>query len=176
MPDLTQSFLNLADSLVKVSQISPYGISIGKFDWGSNSTVANEGLIKLIAFKHTKNTAFIKSALSDLDYLLGKNATGYCFVTGFGTKKVMHIHHRPSEADGISEPVPGFLSGGPNTVVMTDCPPKIPRSKWPAKSYGSGMQLFHKRSCHKLECTFDIFIGRNSKFLLIGSILAPIIE
>jgi len=135
MPDLLQSFLNLADRLVKVSQISPYGISLGKFDWGSNSTVANEGMIKMIAFKHTKKPPYLKSALSDLDYLLGKNATGYCFVTGFGTKKVMHIHHRPSESDGISEPVPGFLAGGPNTAVMTDCPPKISRSKWPAKSY-----------------------------------------
>jgi endoglucanase len=26
----------------------------------------------------------------------------------------MHIHHRPSEADGIDQPVPGLLSGGPN--------------------------------------------------------------
>ncbi|HAQ38414.1 MAG TPA: hypothetical protein DCQ58_07895, partial [Saprospirales bacterium] len=135
MPYLSQSFLNLADSLVKVSQDSPYGISLGKFDWGSNSTVANEGMIKMIAYKHTKKPGYLKSAISDLDYILGKNATAYCFVTGFGTKKVMNIHHRPSESDGIREPVPGFLAGGPNTVVMTDCSPKIARSKWPAKSY-----------------------------------------
>ena len=135
MPYLSQSFLNLADSLVKVSQDSPYGISLGKFDWGSNSTVANEGMIKMIAYKHTKKPGYLISAISDLDYILGKNATAYCFVTGFGTKKVMNIHHRPSESDGIREPVPGFLAGGPNTVVMTDCSPKIARSKWPAKSY-----------------------------------------
>jgi endoglucanase len=66
--------------------------------------------------------------------LTGTNPTGYCYVTGFGWKSPMHIHHRPSESDGITEPVPGFLAGGPNTVVMTDCPNAI-RSTMPALSY-----------------------------------------
>ena len=35
-------------------------------------------------------------------------------ITGFGEKRVMHPHHRPSAADGIAEPVPGLISGGPN--------------------------------------------------------------
>ncbi|WP_253810033.1 glycoside hydrolase family 9 protein, partial [Hydrotalea flava] len=51
---------------------------------------------------------------SNADYLLGRNATGYCYVTGFGSKSPMHPHHRPSIADGIGAPVPGLLVGGPN--------------------------------------------------------------
>jgi endoglucanase len=70
----------------------------------------------------------------DIDYLLGRNATGYCFVTGYGGKKVLNIHHRPSGADGIPEPCPGFLAGGPNTIVLTDCP-GITRNTFPAKSF-----------------------------------------
>ena len=27
----------------------------------------------------------------------------------------MHPHHRPSEADKIPEPIPGFIVGGPNS-------------------------------------------------------------
>jgi endoglucanase len=46
----------------------------------------------------------------------------------------MNIHHRPSGSDGIIEPVPGFLAGGPNTVVFADCP-NAKRSKLPALSY-----------------------------------------
>jgi len=46
----------------------------------------------------------------------------------------MNIHHRPSGSDGVTEPYPGFLAGGPNTVVLNDCP-EIMRSKFPAKSY-----------------------------------------
>ena len=49
-----------------------------------------------------------------MDYLLGRNATGYCYVTGFGSKSPMHPHHRLSASDDIVEPLPGFLVGGPN--------------------------------------------------------------
>ncbi len=131
---IEQDFFILADSLVSLSQTAPYGVSINVFEWGSNSQVVNEGMVKLFAHKLTSNTKYLDSALSDLDYILGRNATGYCFVTGFGHKKVMNIHHRPSAADGIAEPVPGFLVGGPNTVVLTDCP-DAQRSLLPAKSY-----------------------------------------
>jgi endoglucanase len=33
----------------------------------------------------------------------------------------MHPHHRQSEADGIIEPVPGLLVGGPNMGMQDDC-------------------------------------------------------
>jgi len=59
--------------------------------------------------------------LSNLDYLLGRNATGYCFVTGFGTKSTRHPHHRISIADGVEEPVPGLLAGGPNPGMQDHC-------------------------------------------------------
>ena len=49
--------------------------------------------------------------LTNMDYLLGRNATGYCFVTGTGFKSPMRPHHRPSIADGIEDPVPGLLVG-----------------------------------------------------------------
>ena len=71
------------------------------------------GLLQL-----TKNIA---GALTNLDYIMGRNATGYCFVTGAGSKSPMHPHHRPSVADGIEEPVPGLLAGGPNPGRQDGC-------------------------------------------------------
>jgi endoglucanase len=59
--------------------------------------------------------------LGNLDYILGRNATGYCFVTGMGTLSTLHPHHRPSVADGIEEPVPGLLAGGPNPGMQDKC-------------------------------------------------------
>ena len=47
----------------------------------------------------------------------------------------MNIHHRPSAADGVNDPVPGFLAGGPNTVVLTDCGDAVVRDTFPAKSF-----------------------------------------
>jgi endoglucanase len=132
--NIEAGFFNLVDELVRRWEESPFRVSIDYFEWGSNSTVANEGMLKLIALKKTGDQKYFSAALSDLDYILGRNATGYCFVTGFGQKKVMNIHHRPSEADGIEDPVPGFLAGGPNLATFDDCP-SAERSQFPAKSY-----------------------------------------
>jgi endoglucanase len=126
--------LAFADKLVEKSETSPYKVSLDFFNWGSNSDVANEALIKLVAYKISNDKKYVASIQGDVDYLLGRNATGFCFVTGFGSKQVMNIHHRPSTSDGVKEPYPGFLAGGPNTAVMGDCP-DINRSKFPAKSY-----------------------------------------
>jgi endoglucanase len=126
--------LNYADKLVEKSENSPYRVSLDFFNWGSNSDVANQAIIKIIAYKISKDKKYLASVQGDVDYLLGRNATGYCFVTGFGSKQVMNIHHRPSGSDGVTEPYPGFLAGGPNMVVLNDCP-DITRSKFPAKSY-----------------------------------------
>jgi endoglucanase len=90
------------------------GISNGNFNWGSNSTAANQGMLLMNAYKLTNEGPLLTAAISNLDYLLGRNGTGYCYVSGFGTKQVMNPHHRPSEADGVLPPVPGMLAGGPN--------------------------------------------------------------
>ena len=79
-----------------------------------------DSLIK-ISYLLTKNKKYLNAALSNADYILGRNATGYCFVTGAGTKSTMRPHHRPSVADGILEPVPGLLAGGPNPGKQDKC-------------------------------------------------------
>ena len=97
------------------------GGNASDFVWGSNAVAANQGILMLKAYRITKEKKYLDAALSNLDYILGRNATGYSFVTGFGGKTPMHIHHRPSEADGIIEPVPGLLVGGPNPGMQDRC-------------------------------------------------------
>jgi endoglucanase len=46
----------------------------------------------------------------------------------------MNPHHRPSGADGIDEPVPGFILGGPNMHKQDRQQVKY-ASDFPAKSY-----------------------------------------
>jgi endoglucanase len=97
------------------------GHSRRDFSWGGSSVAANQGILLLYAYRLTKNKTYLDAALSNMDYLLGRNATGYSFLTGFGSKPAMHPHHRPSIADGIAEPVPGLLSGGPNPGMQDSC-------------------------------------------------------
>lgn len=97
------------------------GESTKNFNWGSNSNAANESIVLINAYFISHNNKYLTAALSNLDYLLGRNATGYCFVTGIGTKSTMHPHHRPSVADDIVEPVPGLMAGGPNPGRQDGC-------------------------------------------------------
>lgn len=139
LPDINPAseLTKQADALLATEKKNPMGVSIDDFDWGSNSFVANAAMLKAMAYKASadKPAAYIQSLRNDLHYIFGRNATGYSFVTGVGSKYPMHIHHRPSAADTIVEPVPGFLVGGPNTVVPTDCGPVPTRSQYPARAY-----------------------------------------
>lgn len=85
------------------------------FIWASNAEMgAGRGIMLMYQYALTKDSKYRDAAMSTLDYIFGRNATGYCFVTGFGTQRVMNPHQRISAADGIADPMPGFLIGGPN--------------------------------------------------------------
>jgi endoglucanase len=116
--EIKKRLTNMADSLVNGVEKTAYLTVMGKsprdFNWGSNSNAANQGVTLIQAYKLTKDKKYLDHALANLDYILGRNATGYSYVTGYGFKSPMHPHHRPSGADGIKEPIPGFLVGGPN--------------------------------------------------------------
>lgn len=97
------------------------GQSVKDFSWGSNAVAANQGILLVNAYRLTQKQRYLDGALSNLDYLLGRNATGYCFLTGSGSKSPLHPHHRPSVADGVEPPVPGLLAGGPNPGRQDGC-------------------------------------------------------
>lgn len=115
---MKDQYLEYADALVTARTDVPYRTVMGHersdFMWGSNSEAANQAMLLLQAERITGADRFRRAALANLDYLLGRNATGYSFVTGHGERAPMHIHHRPSEADTVTAPVPGLLAGGPN--------------------------------------------------------------
>ena len=122
---LKTKVLDLANRYVAYASSSAFGFPMGMeqtdFVWGSNSFAANQSILLLNAFRYTNDPRYRAAALANADYLLGRNATGYCFVTGFGGRSPMRPHHRPSVADGITEPVPGFLVGGPNPFRQDGC-------------------------------------------------------
>jgi len=123
--EFTKKLLAIADNLVASISTNAFGVVMGQnrsdFVWGSNSVAANQGVLLINAYLLTHNKKYLDAALTNADYLLGRNAIGYSFVTGIGYKSVMHPHHRPSVADGIDDPVPGLLSGGPNPGMQDKC-------------------------------------------------------
>jgi endoglucanase len=118
LPELKKRLAAFADSLIKGANETAYETVMDKsarnFNWGSNSIAANQGVALIQAYKLSGDPKYLNYALDNLDYILGRNGTGYSYVTGYGSKTPMHPHHRPSSSDGIADPVPGLLVGGPN--------------------------------------------------------------
>ncbi|MDR6943227.1 glycoside hydrolase family 9 protein [Mucilaginibacter pocheonensis] len=118
LPEIKKRLITAADELMNGVDDNAYQTvmtqSAKHFGWGSTSEAANEGVLLIQAYKLTNVEKYLDYALANLDYLLGRNAAGYSYVTGYGSKTPMHPHHRPSVADGIAEPIPGLLVGGAN--------------------------------------------------------------
>lgn len=122
---LKSTVINIANQYIGKVDANAFQTVMGQsardFNWGSNSNAANQGILLVKAYLISGDKKYINYALSNVDYILGRNATGYCFITGLGSKSPMNPHHRQSISDGIVEPVPGLLVGGPNPGMQDKC-------------------------------------------------------
>jgi len=121
--DIVLRLTSAADQHYELYADSAYDVAIDlpDFEWGSNSDALNNGLVLFQAYRLTGQAKYKDAALSTVDYVLGKNATGYSFVTEYGDRTPVNIHHRPSVADNTLVPVPGFIAGGPHTGRQDNC-------------------------------------------------------
>lgn len=113
---LKQDFLRQSEEALTLAQASGYGTSLPAegYAWGSILPILSNAMAMILNERLTGRMDMRAGALLQWHYALGMNALDTCFVTGFGEKRVLHPHHRPSGADGVDEPVPGLISGGPN--------------------------------------------------------------
>jgi len=136
LAQIKHQLLQKVEEYATAAKDSDYRVVMGyretDFVWGSNSVAANQGIALLQAYILTGDGKFTSLAQANLDYLLGRNATGYCYVTGFGQQSPQDPHHRASAAAPDTPPVPGFIVGGPNPGQQDGC---NYRSKIPSESY-----------------------------------------
>lgn len=135
---VTKRVRSFGDELAASWQASAYRLTMEAktdFVWGSNAHALNQALMLIQAYRLSNERAQLDAAQSVLDYVLGRNPLGMSYVTGYGQRSPMHPHHRPSEADDVVDPVPGFIVGGPNPGQQDqkNCP-RYP-SSLPALSY-----------------------------------------
>ena len=111
-----KTVLTEANNLRTVGDTSAYRLPAfpWSWNWGSNSAMANNGMVLVHAYLLTKDKSYLDGAQQCLDYLLGKNPQDMTYVTGFGYRSPRNPHHRPSESDMVDDPVPGMLVGGPH--------------------------------------------------------------
>ncbi len=113
---IEKNFFGAVDAAVETSKNNAYMVNKGEeYEWGSNLSIANTGMLLYLANELKPNAEYITCANQHLNYIYGVNATGYCFVTGSGTLSPQHPHHRPSEV--LEKCMPGMLIGGPDSAL-----------------------------------------------------------
>ena len=133
--------LKSVDEKVAQSKKTGYNLCFGSnFYWGSNMGVGNDGELLYMAYKITGDEQYKKLAKHQLDYLLGTNALGYCFVSGYGTFYPENPHHRPSQAKGKA--MIGMLAGGPDKNLEDPYAIAVLTEESPAMSYVDNAQSY----------------------------------
>ncbi len=130
--------IEYANTQIEIQNAHSYHVNLGNtkydFNWGSNRRISNRGTALMTAYILTKDKKYLNGVTNSMDYILGRNATGYCFISGLGFKQVMFPHHRISASDGVAYPQPGLPLQGPYYGIMGQCNPNIV-STCAAKNY-----------------------------------------
>lgn len=138
---LREALFAEADRLTAVMQKSGYPLAMEPEDyvWGSNMVVCNRGMLLILAAllsQGEKAAGYRRAVENQLHYLLGRNALNRSYVTGFGEHAFKNPHNRPTFADGIDLPMPGWVSGGPfKTPCDPDAVAEIPAGTPPMKCH-----------------------------------------
>lgn len=132
-----ESFIAEAKRLLGLAEKNGFGLCMAKEDyiWGSNMELLKYMMVLTVANYLEPKKEYRKAIVSGLDYLLGCNSMDVSYVTGHGEKAYKNPHLRPTAVDGIDEPWPGLVSGGPNSGLQDEKAQELPKSTAPMKCY-----------------------------------------
>ncbi len=159
------------------STLSPSDPSKG-YLWGSNSFVLDNAIVLSYAYLKTMNEDYLNAAISAMDYILGRNANDYSYVTGYGSHAAMYPHHR-FWANLIDDSFPmapaGVLVGGPNSGMQD---PWVRGMGWkkgtipPAKCYLDHIEAYSTNECainwNAPLAWMTAFVGGNTEGIIPG--------
>ena len=121
---ITAQVLAGADAMLAVQQEQEFGLALPDdgFVWGSNSQVLNNQVVLGTAFDLTGEVEYADAVVESMDYLLGRNALNWSYITGYGEVSSQNQHSRwfahQLNAE-LPNPPAGSVAGGPNTQVGT---------------------------------------------------------
>ncbi|MDY7100643.1 MAG: glycoside hydrolase family 9 protein [Actinomycetota bacterium] len=131
LPDrdrVAASVVAAADALVEVVDAQPFGHAYagadGDYVWGSNSQLLNNIVVLGVAHDLAPSDDYLRAAFESMDYLFGRNALNWSYVTGYGADgyNAVNQHSRwwADQLDpSLPNPPPGSVSGGPNSLTDT---------------------------------------------------------
>lgn len=114
--------------LTKLQQEQPWGQPYAPHDgwaWGSNGRILNNLVVLAAAAQLTGDAQFQDAVIMGIDYILGRNALGQSYVTGYGSDSTAHLRTRQFGHDldpNLPPAPPGALAGGANSTETPGFP------------------------------------------------------
>jgi endoglucanase len=168
--ELRNSVLRAADDLLALQTAQPWGqpyAPTAGWDWGSNGRLLDNLTVLAAASRIAGDRHYTDGVATGIDYLLGRNALGQSYVTGYGTDDTRHQRTRQFGHDldpTMPPPPPGALAGGPNSRPSPDFP------------YDDRLVGLPPQQCYldepTSEVTNDICIRWNAPLVYISTFLA----
>lgn len=94
-----------------------------RFGWGSNHSVIQNMIVVATAYDITGDKRYVQAVQESMDYILGRNALGISYVTGYGTtysqRQYSNMFAAPVDPSYPAVPK-GALAGGPNSGLADD--------------------------------------------------------
>jgi endoglucanase len=119
--EAVERVVEAADRLAALQDRQPWGQPYAPpsgWDWGSNGRILNNLVVLAVAHELTGRRDLHAAAARGMDYLLGCNALGQSYVTGYGTdcshrQRARHFAHALDPS--FPPPPRGALAGGPTS-------------------------------------------------------------
>jgi hypothetical protein len=117
-----------ADRLLELQSQQPWGQPYAPTEgwhWGSNGRILNNLVVLAVAHLVSGSSHYADAVATGMDYLLGRNALGQGYITGYGTDCTCHQRTRQFGHDldpALPPPPPGALAGGANSLPAPDFP------------------------------------------------------
>ncbi len=162
-----ESFISEANRLCDNASKNGFNLCMERKDfiWGSNMELLKYLMILTVANKLSPDKKYVDAITAGIDYLLGCNSMDVSYVTGNGEKAFKNPHLRPTAVDGIDDPWPGLVSGGPNIGLHDERAQTLPKDLPAMKCY-----LDHV-DCYSLN---EITIYWNSPLVFVMAGLSEI--
>ena len=115
--ELSEQIIITANTYLETISNEGYRVPITEYEWGSNSSVLNNAIILAYAYDITGDSSYLYGVTDSMDYLLGRNALAFSFISGYGERAMTNPHHRVwgnNPDSGFPAPPAGVVAGGPN--------------------------------------------------------------
>ena len=136
---ISEHLKNRAQELTGFIDSDGYMCDLGEdYIWGSNMDVLNRA--RMILDSVAVNGGDKNKAYQQLSYLLGANTLSQSYVTGYGTVRTEHPHHRVAIVKQYA--LPGMVAGGPNKNIEDPFAKSTLQGVSPAKCYVDNEQSY----------------------------------